>query len=372
MPIHLLIHHLRRAALAALFAPLLAFAQEKGLPDGLYAQFATPRGDFTCELAYARTPLTVVNFVGLAEGTLGPAPRKPFFNGLTFHRVVPHFVIQGGDPLGTGQGGPGYTFADEFVAGLTNDVVGALSMANEGPDTNGSQFFLTLEPVGRLDFLHTVFGRTVRGADVLAKVLPGDAMTVRILRIGQAARDFKADDSAFAALAARVARYTGEKEPGPKAHFDDADKVLPTDPPRAQYFNYKLANVERATGLRILGRVFARFAAAPGAETPEAGAARLAASLDAADRAVVAVYFAEQDAWCLHIPTLVSARFTTRESAARAAPAAILMRARMRAARYADQTRLAMPAFDKIAGQKAKISTDAVLDELIATFAAAP
>jgi cyclophilin family peptidyl-prolyl cis-trans isomerase len=85
------------------------------LPDGLYAEFTTPRGVITAELYYQRTPLTVASFTGLAEGTLGPAPRKPFFNGLTFHRVVPDFVVQGGDPLGTGEGGPGYAFPDEFA-----------------------------------------------------------------------------------------------------------------------------------------------------------------------------------------------------------------------------------------------------------------
>ena len=109
----------------------------------------------------------MTNFVGLAEGTLGPSPRKPFFDGLTFHRVVPNFVIQGGDPLGTGEGGPGYMFPDEFSPRLGHGSIGILSMANAGPDTNGSQFFITLAPAGRLDFLHSVFGRTVPGSDVL-------------------------------------------------------------------------------------------------------------------------------------------------------------------------------------------------------------
>ena len=132
------------------------------LPDGLYAEFVTPRGTVVCELFFEKTPMTVANFVGLAEGTLGPRPGQPYFNGIKFHRVVPDFVVQGGDPTGTGSGGPGYSFPDEFIPGLRHDDAGILSMANAGPDTNGSQFFLTLREVNRLNYLHSVFGRAVQ------------------------------------------------------------------------------------------------------------------------------------------------------------------------------------------------------------------
>ena len=219
MPLHLFIPELRRLGAALLLLPLAASAADAPLPDGLYAEISTPKGTITCELESARAPLTVANFVGLAEGTLGPAPRKPFFDGLKFHRVVPHFVIQGGDPLGTGEGGPGYSFPDEFSAALGHDAAGVLSMANDGPDTNGSQFFITLAPAERLNFLHSVFGRTVRGADVPARVVEGDVMKVRILRLGAAAQAFKADDAAFAALLAKAVRYTAETEPGPRSHL---------------------------------------------------------------------------------------------------------------------------------------------------------
>ena len=103
--------------------------------------------------------MTVTNFVGLAEGTLGPNPGKPFYDGLTFHRVVPGFVIQGGDPLGTGNGDPGYEFPDEFSPKLRHDSIGVLSMANSGPDTNGCQFFITLDAENQLNYLHSVLVR---------------------------------------------------------------------------------------------------------------------------------------------------------------------------------------------------------------------
>jgi cyclophilin family peptidyl-prolyl cis-trans isomerase len=367
LPLHLLISSLRRAP-ALLLLPLAAFAAEPALPDGLYAEITTPRGVVTCRLEYEKAPLPVANFVGLAEGTLGPSPRHPFFDGLTFNRVVPHFVVQGGDPLGNGEGGPGYSFPDQFVVGLSHGAVGVLSMANDGPDTNGSQFFITLEPVDRLDFLHSVFGMTVRGLDVLPKIVQGDTTHVRILRLGAAARAFRADDAAFAALLAEAPKYSAELLPGPKAFFDDPDKLLPKN------FNFKLGNVQRATGVKIYARLLARFVPTPDAPNPDAFAGRLASSLGLDDRSVLAVYFADRDQWVLSVGTAMVGPFTgspldphelVRNGALAGATDAFLRRSRSRASAYLAQSKLVLPNNLQTPAQLIKASVDGVLDELI-------
>ncbi len=377
MPIHLLIPDLRGIA-AGLLLPIAASAQVAALPDGLYAEITTPRGVITCELEFQRAPLTVANFVGLAEGTLGPAPRRPFFDGLTFHRVVPNFVIQGGDPLATGEGGPGYSFPDEFVPGLGHGSVGALSMANDGPDTNGSQFFITLAPVDRLNFLHSAFGRTVRGLDVLPRITQGDAMRVRIIRNGAAAVAFRADEAAFLALSAKAPRYSAEMEPGPMANFDDPDLLLPADPPRARNFNFKLGNVERATGLRIYARVYARFVPVPGAADPAGFSEALADRLGLDDNSVLAVYFEDSGQWTLRLGDALVGRFTglpgnprelERNGTLISATKAFLEDSNIRAAQYAAQSATAFPNILQIPGQRIRLSVDAVLDGLIEKLA---
>ena len=166
----------------------------------ILAHFTTSEGNFTARLFDAETPNTVANFTGLAEGTkewtdprTGKKVTQPYYNGTVFHRVIDGFMIQGGDPLGQGTGGPGYTFADEFHPKLRHSKAGILSMANRGPNTNGGQFFITLAETSWLDNKHSVFGEVTEGMDVVRKIgstatsKPGDRpvkpITIEAVRI---------------------------------------------------------------------------------------------------------------------------------------------------------------------------------------------
>ena len=173
-------------------------AADTALGDGLFARITTNRGDIVVRLEYERAPITVCNFVALAEGRMSVNLGRPYYDGLTFHRVINNFMIQGGCPLGSGTGGPGYEFPDEFVPTLRHDGPGVLSMANAGPGTNGSQFFITHVATPWLDDAHTVFGRVVQGQNVVNAIRQGDRIqTVRIIRNGDRANAFRADQSAF-------------------------------------------------------------------------------------------------------------------------------------------------------------------------------
>ncbi|AEE15471.1 peptidylprolyl isomerase [Treponema brennaborense] len=181
--------------------------------DGVFAIMQTSRGNIVLELYYKQTPLTVTNFVGLAEGTLNATNGKPFYDGLKFHRVIADFMIQGGDPKGNGTGGPGYRFSDEFVDELKHDVPGTLSMANAGAGTNGSQFFITHVPTPWLDGKHTVFGRVVEGQDVVNKIKQGDLIEkVTIVRQGADAQAFTASQDDFDERSAAAKKAAVEKK----------------------------------------------------------------------------------------------------------------------------------------------------------------
>lgn len=177
------------------------------LAEGLYAKFMTSKGDILIKLEFEKTPLTVANFVGLAEGTKDSNRGKGvrFYDGLVFHRVISNFMIQGGDPTGSGSGGPGYKFPDEFDSTLRHDAPGVLSMANAGPGTNGSQFFITHVKTPWLDGKHTVFGHVVEGQDVVNAIRQGDAIkSIDIIRVGVKATAFKADQESFDMLRAEL------------------------------------------------------------------------------------------------------------------------------------------------------------------------
>lgn len=166
------------------------------MQEGIYARFSTPRGEITLKLEHEKTPLTVANFVGLAEGKIENEAKdagQPYYDGLSFHRVIADFMIQGGDPTGSGAGGPGYKFVDEIHPDLKHDKAGVLSMANAGPGTNGSQFFITHGATPWLDGKHTVFGSVVEGIEVVNAIKQGDKMDkVEIIRQGAEAEAWDA------------------------------------------------------------------------------------------------------------------------------------------------------------------------------------
>ena len=164
--------------------------------DGLYAKIKSSKGDVLLKLEMEKTPGTVGNFVALAEGNLENSAKpqgERYYDGLKFHRVIPDFMVQGGCPLGTGTGNPGYSFEDEFHADLKHDRPGILSMANAGPGTNGSQFFITHVPTPWLDNKHTVFGEVIEGQDIVDTITQDDSIEkMEILRVGDAAEAFNA------------------------------------------------------------------------------------------------------------------------------------------------------------------------------------
>ncbi|NNK82783.1 MAG: peptidylprolyl isomerase [Flavobacteriaceae bacterium] len=185
------------------------------MQDGLYAKFNTSKGEILVTLEYQKTPGTVGNFVALAEGNLensAKAQGNPYYNGLKFHRVIPDFMIQGGCPLGTGSGNPGYQFDDEFHPDLKHNTPGILSMANAGPGTNGSQFFITHVATPWLDDKHTVFGKVTEGQDVVDAIAQDDAIdSIDILRVGAVAEKFNAVEAFRSFEGAREERLAAEK-----------------------------------------------------------------------------------------------------------------------------------------------------------------
>ena len=348
---------------------------EAGLPDGLYAEFTTARGTFIAELFADKVPMTVTNFVGLTEGTLSSKQGQPYYTGLTWYRVIPGFVVQSGNPNHPEEGTARYTFPDEFCPGLRHGEVGILSMANAGPDTNGTEFFITLGDDSRLNYLHSVFGRVVRGLEFLPQIKPDDAFSLKILRLGSAAKAFTADDNHFKLLVAQARTYHGETEPGPSAHFADPENQLPTNPPRAAGSNYKLNNFERATGVKIVTRLFKNAPPANEDTVPGAFMHALAEKSGVARRGALVAYFAADDDWRVWIGDDSTSAFLGRtataedlvkDGALHRGKETLLNGSRAAGdAAFLAQQKAAPPNNPPEPAQHLKLQTDALLDALI-------
>ena len=206
------------------------------MQEGIYARFTTSKGQILVQLTHDKTPGTAGNFVALAEGNLENSAKPqgtPYYDGLKFHRVIADFMIQGGCPLGTGTGDPGYKFDDEFVPELKHDGPGVLSMANAGPGTNGSQFFITHTATPWLDGKHTVFGKVVEGQEVVDAIAQGDVIeTLAIERVGEAAQNWNAVEAFRVFENARAKREAEAKKAAQEAldklaaGFDQTDSGL--------------------------------------------------------------------------------------------------------------------------------------------------
>jgi peptidyl-prolyl cis-trans isomerase A (cyclophilin A) len=220
------------------------------LADGLYAKFYTTNGEILVKLEYEKVPMTVANFVALAEGNQQNTFKEagdPFFDGIKFHRVISiangdqqDFMVQGGDPTGTGGGSPGYSFPDEFDPTLKHDRPGVLSMANSGPNTNGSQFFITIVPTPWLDNKHSIFGYVEEGQEVVNTMKQGAIMdSVRIIKVGKKADDF---DAAMIFTTAQQAMIKKQEEARMAAN-EKFENEIKTKYPNAQ---------KTASGLRYV------------------------------------------------------------------------------------------------------------------------
>lgn len=222
------------------------------LADGLYANMETNKGTILLKLEFDKTPITVANFISLAEGTnkyvADSLKGKPYYNGTVFHRVISDFMIQGGDPLGTGSGDPGYKFIDEFPKDslgnlfLKHNKAGILSMANSGPATNGSQFFITHKETAWLDGKHTVFGNVIKGQDVVDSIVKFDTIfKVQIIRVGKEAKRFNA--------AKEFSNFYDEHSKEMKKKEERIQKVI--DANVAKFVEYKEKATTLSSGLKV-------------------------------------------------------------------------------------------------------------------------
>lgn len=236
---------------------VVAQKQTVNSTDGIFAEFETSKGKIVVQLEYVKTPITVANFISLAEGT-NPEVKdekfkgKPFYNGLKFHRVIDNFMIQGGDPNGNGSGGPGYAFKDEFAPDLKHDKPGILSMANSGPKTNGSQFFITHKDTPWLDGKHTIFGHVITGQDVVNAIKQDDLInSVKIIRKGAEAKKFDATKTFTQYMAGKDEEERKQKELEAKEKADKIAKFAPLFAAKAKSLSeMKATATETSSGLK--------------------------------------------------------------------------------------------------------------------------
>ncbi|ALM07631.1 peptidylprolyl isomerase [Sediminicola sp. YIK13] len=218
------------------------------MQDGIYAKFNTSKGEILVKLTHDKTPGTVGNFVALAEGNMENSVKPqgtPYYDGISFHRVIPDFMIQGGCPLGTGTGDGGYKFDDEFHKDLKHDAPGVLSMANAGPGTNGTQFFITHIATPWLDNKHTVFGHVAEGQDIVDAIAQGDKIkNLEILRVGEAAEKWNAIEAFRTFEGSREKRLAEEKA----KQAEELDKVAAGFDETASGLRYKI--IQKGNGAK--------------------------------------------------------------------------------------------------------------------------
>ena len=218
------------------------------MQDGIYAKFNTSKGEILVKLTHDKTPGTVGNFVALAEGNMENSVKPqgtPYYDGISFHRVIPDFMIQGGCPLGTGTGDGGYKFDDEFHKDLKHDAPGVLSMANAGPGTNGTQFFITHIATPWLDNKHTVFGHVAEGQDIVDAIAQGDKIkNLEIVRVGEAAEKWNAIEAFRTFEGSREKRLAAEKA----KQAEELDKVAAGFDETASGLRYKI--IQKGNGAK--------------------------------------------------------------------------------------------------------------------------
>lgn len=218
------------------------------MQDGIYAKFNTSKGEILVKLTHDKTPGTVGNFVALAEGNMENSVKPqgtPYYDGISFHRVIPDFMIQGGCPLGTGTGDGGYKFDDEFHKDLKHDAPGVLSMANAGPATNGTQFFITHIATPWLDNKHTVFGHVVEGQDIVDAISQGDKIkNLEIVRVGEEAEKWNAIEAFRTFEGSREKRLAAEKA----KQAEELDKVAAGFDETASGLRYKI--IQKGNGTK--------------------------------------------------------------------------------------------------------------------------